>query len=64
MTAAGICCAELALSRLALVVVGGAAASAEAAAAVATAAVTAASELGDPSAPLIMMRTRVVRVAE
>jgi hypothetical protein len=53
----------MALSRLALVVVGGAAASAESAAAVATAAVPAASEVGDPAAPLIRMRTRVVRVA-
>ena len=62
MTTTVIRCAELSLSRLALVVVVGATASAEAAAAVATAAVPAASEVGDPSAPLVRVRTRVVRV--
>ena len=67
MTTTVIRCAELSLSRLALVVVGDATASAEAAAAVAaaavaTAAVPAASEVGDPSAPLIRVRTRAVRV--
>ncbi len=58
MTTTGISCAELALSRLARVVVAGAAASAEA-----TAAVPAAREVGDPAAPLVRVRTRVVRVA-
>ncbi len=62
MTTTVIRCAELSLSRLALVVVGDATASAEATAAVATAAVPAASEVGDPSAPLIRVRTRAVRV--
>ncbi len=62
MTTAVVRCAELTLSRQALVVVAGATASAEAAAAVATAAVPAASEVGDPSAPLIRVRTRAVRV--
>ncbi len=57
MTATVIRCAELALSRLALVVVAVAAASAEAAAAV-----PATCEVGDPAAPLIRVRTRVVRV--
>jgi len=62
MTTTVIRCAELSLSRLALVVVGDATASAEATAAAATAAVPAASEVGDPSAPLIRVRTRAVRV--
>jgi hypothetical protein len=68
MTTAVVRCAELTLSRQALVVVGDAAASAEATAAVATAAaataaVPAASEVGDPSAPLIRVRTRAVRIS-
>jgi len=62
MTATGIRCVELALSRLAHVVVAGAAVSAEATAAV-PAAVPAAREVGDPAAPLVRVRARVVRVA-
>jgi hypothetical protein len=57
MTTQGNSFPEIAFSRLARVVVADAAASAEA-----TAAVPAAREVGDPAAPLVRVRSRVVRV--